>query len=95
MATATRPHPTPRTYWLVALLLAVTTAVEVSIPYIDALNPISAVLLIVLGAAKFLIVVGVFMHLRYDLVGYRALFFVGVIGALLVFAVVLAAFRAF
>ena len=94
MATATRSHPTPRTYWLVALLLGAITAVEISVPYIDALDPVSAVLLIAFGVAKFLIVVGVFMHLRYDLAGYRALFFVGVIGALIVFAVVLAAFRA-
>ena len=95
MATATHTHPTPKFYWLIAALLAVVTAVEIGISYIDVLGPAQAPLLIFLGVVKFVTVVAVFMHLRYDLRGYRTLFLFGLIGALVVFAVVLAVFQAF
>jgi cytochrome c oxidase subunit 4 len=87
-------HPTPKTYWLIALVLAVITAVEIAIPYIDALDPIKVPALLILGAMKFLIVVAFFMHLRYERNLYRSLFFIGVIGAILLFIVVLLTFRA-
>ena len=92
--TAYKAHPTPRLYWAIALVLAVITAVEVAIPYIDALDAITVPALILLGAAKFLIVVGFFMHLRFDKPIYRNLFFIGVVGAVVIFAVVLAAMQA-
>ena len=95
MATATHAHPTPKFYWLIAAFLAVVTAVEIGISYIDVLGPAQAPLLIFLGVVKFVTVVAVFMHLRYDLRGYRTLFLFGLIGALVVFAVVLAVFQAF
>ena len=95
MATATHAHPTPKFYWLIAAFLAVVTAVEIGISYIDVLGPAQAPLLIFLGVVKFFTEVAVFMHLRYDLRGYRTLFLFGLIGALVVFAVVLAVFQAF
>ena len=88
-------HPTPKMYWTIALVLAVITAVEVAIPYIDTFDPITVPALLLLGAAKFMIVVGFFMHLRFDKIIYRNLFFIGVVGALIIFAVVLAAMQAF
>ena len=87
-------HPTPKMYWLIALVLAVITAVEIAIPYIEALDPIKVPALLLLGAIKFMIVVGFFMHLRYEKNLYRSLFFVGVIGAIPLFIVVLLTFRA-
>ena len=95
MATATHAHPSPKFYWLIAAFLAVVTAVEIGISYIDVLGPAQAPLLISFGVVKFVTVVAVFMHLRYDLRGYRTLFLFGLIGALVVFAVVLAVFQAF
>ena len=95
MATATRPHPTARFYWLVGGFLAVVTAIEIAISYLEFLGPAQAPLLIIFGIVKFATVVAVFMHLRYDLTGYRTLFLFGLIGALIVFAVVLAAMQAF
>ena len=95
MATASHPHPTARTYWLVAAFLAVVTAVEIGISYVEFLGLVGPVLLIALSLVKFVTVVAVFMHLRYDLRSYRTLFLFGLIGALLVFAVVLAAMQAF
>jgi caa(3)-type oxidase subunit IV len=95
MVTATHSHPTTKTYWMVGGFLVAVTAVEIGISYIDALGPARGVLLVVLGIVKFVTVVAVFMHLRYDLRGYRVLFLFGLIGALIVFAVVLAAMQAF
>jgi cytochrome c oxidase subunit 4 len=87
--------PTPKLYWMIALVLAVLTAIEVSVPYIDALDSVAVPLLLLLGAIKFLIVVGFFMHLKFDRPIYRNLFFIGVIGALIIFSVVLLALQAF
>lgn len=87
-----RPHPTPRDYWIVALILAVITAAEVSVTYIDFLDPAVAPLLLVMAAAKFLIVVGWYMHLRFDAPIYRKLFYLGVIAAPILFGVVLFTF---
>lgn len=87
-----RPHPRPRDYWVVALILAVITAAEVSVTYIDVLDPAVAPLLLVMAAAKFAIVVGWFMHLRFDAPVYRRLFLIGVIAAPILFAAVLFSF---
>ena len=87
-------HPTPRTYWLIALGLAVITAVEIALPYIEALEVIKVPGLLLLGGVKFLIVVGFFMHLKFEKNLYRSLFFVGAIGALPLFIVVLLTFQA-
>jgi cytochrome c oxidase subunit IV len=94
MATSTHSHPTPKTYWLVGAFLALVTAVEIGVSYIDALGPTKGPLLVFMSIVKWGTVVAVFMHLRYDLRGYRTLFFFGVIGSLLVFGVVLAAMEA-
>jgi len=87
-------HPTPRTYWLIALLLAVLTAIEIALPAFEALDAIKVPGLLLLGSIKFLIVVGFFMHLKFEKNLYKSLFFVGAIGALPLFIVVLLTFRA-
>lgn len=94
-STATRPHPTPATYWGVAVFLAAVTALEVSVPYISALEPIKVPLLLVLGAIKFIAVVSFFMHLRYEKKLYRNLFLFGAIGVFPLFIVVLLSMHAF
>jgi caa(3)-type oxidase subunit IV len=93
MATEAHAHPTPRTYWFIALFLAVATAIEISVPYIELLDPVRAPLLIAFGVVKFVTVVAVFMHLRYDLRGYRYVFGIAILIAILVFIVMLAVFR--
>ena len=87
-------HPTPRTYWMIALALAAITAIEIALPYIDALEPIKVPGLLLLGGIKFLAVVGFFMHLKFEKNLYKSLFFVGAIGALPLFIVVLLTFQA-
>ena len=59
-------HPSEFTYIRIAVILAIITAVEVVIYYIEALRGILVPALIALSAAKFLLVVGYFMHLKFD-----------------------------
>ncbi|MFQ5530453.1 MAG: cytochrome C oxidase subunit IV family protein [Gemmatimonadota bacterium] len=60
------PHTSNKTYVLVAAVLAMVTAVEVMVFYIEALRPVIVPILVVLSAAKFTLVVSFFMHLKYD-----------------------------
>jgi cytochrome c oxidase subunit IV len=96
MATAehSERRPATRTYWLIAVFLAVVTAIEIAIPYIDGLGYLRPPMLIFFSMIKFFTVVGIFMHLRYDFSAFRAYFLVGLVGATTVFVVVLATFRA-
>lgn len=87
-------HPTPAQYWLIALVLAVVTAVEVAVAYIDALDPVIAPLLFILGGIKFGMVVALFMHLKFERPLYKMLFLIGLAGALAMFVVVLLTFQA-
>ncbi len=67
-------HPSTRTYVLVAAILAVITAVEVAVFYLEALDPVLVPVLLTLSAAKFTMVVGLFMHLKFDARLFRSLF---------------------
>jgi cytochrome c oxidase subunit 4 len=87
-------HPTPKMYWIIALTLAVVTAVEIGIAYVEQLSGIVAPMLIALGAVKFAVVVGFFMHLKFEKPLMKSLFLIGVFGSIVLFVVVLATFRA-
>ena len=89
---AAHHHPTPRDYWMIAGILFAITAVEVAVAYIEALDAVVAPVLIVLSAAKFVLVVGWFMHLKYDLKRYRGLFYIGLVAAPILFGAVLFTF---
>lgn len=89
---STEGHPTPRDYWLIALILAVITAAEVAVTYVDALDTVVAPMLIAMSAAKFTIVVGYFMHLKYETALFRNLFLIGLIAAPILFGAVLFTF---
>ena len=79
-------HPSTRQYWIIFLILFVITAVEVALYYVSfsAVNLNNAVLG-VLAIGKFAIVVGYFMHLRFDNRLLRRLFVTGLILAVLVY----------
>ena len=62
------------TYVRVALILTAVTALEVGVIYIRFLTPIIVPLLLTMAAAKFVLVVMFFMHLRYDPRPLSALF---------------------
>ncbi len=83
-------HPTEKTYLGVAAVLAVLTAIEVGLYYVTGLSDgLLTVMLVVLAVAKFVIVVGYFMHLKYDNPIFRQLMIVGVGLALACYAAVL------
>jgi cytochrome c oxidase subunit 4 len=94
MSSEHHAHPTPGQYWRIAALLAVLTAIEVAMFYIDReyeLGGINAVALIVLAILKFVIVVGWFMHLRFEKSTLTRFFSAGAILAIALYLVVLAA----
>ncbi|HYH11580.1 MAG TPA: cytochrome C oxidase subunit IV family protein [Thermomicrobiales bacterium] len=59
-------HPSLRKYVNIAIFLAIVTAIEVVIYYVEALESVLVPALIILSAAKFVTVVGYFMHLKFD-----------------------------
>lgn len=59
-------HVSNRVYIAIAVILAVLTALEVMVVYVDALRPWLVPILMVMMFAKFLLVVMFFMHLKYD-----------------------------
>jgi len=63
-------HPGPKVYIIIAAILAFITAVEVAVYYIEELRPYIFPILIVLSAAKFVMVVGYFMHLKFDHISF-------------------------
>lgn len=69
-------HPTWSTYWKVATILTLITAVEVWVYYVPAIvhSRWFVPLLLVMSAVKFAIVVMFYMHLRYDHRLFRVLF---------------------
>jgi cytochrome c oxidase subunit IV len=83
-------HPTSQVYIRVAILLAVITLVEVVIWYVPTLRPALVPALLVLSIAKFVMVVGFFMHLRFDSRLYRFMFAAGLVVTLGVYLALLA-----
>jgi cytochrome c oxidase subunit IV len=80
-------HPSWQEYVKIGVILFVITAVEVAIVYIEALERVILPLLLILGAVKFVLVVGYYMHLKQDH-KFFTLLFVG--GLLLATAIILA-----
>ena len=85
-------HPRPRQYVTIAVVLAVITALEVAIYYIEIVDALLVTMLIVFAFLKFFLVVSWFMHLRFDSKLFLRLFVTGLVLAAVVFAVVLVTF---
>ena len=86
--------PTDRIFILTFFALAVITAVEVLVSYVDigiAFLPILLGLMVV----KFFTVVLVFMHVKYDNKLFGQLFYIGLVLALAVYLITLFTFRFF
>ena len=71
-------HATVGFYWMIGLILAVLTGMEVAAFYME-LGWIEAPFLLLLSAAKFVIVVMFFMHLKLDSRIFSGLFMTGVV----------------
>lgn len=92
----THHHPTPKQYWQVAALLAVLTAVEVGLFYLERgvdqiTTSLTSPALIVLSFLKFILVISFFMHLRYEKSTLSRFFGGGFVLALGLYGIVLAA----
>lgn len=68
-------HPAARLYVVIGVILAVLTAAEVAAFYIDALRPVLGYILVVLSLAKFFLVIGYYMHLKFDHRVFALVFF--------------------
>ena len=66
MAGHEHAHPGWKFYTVIGVILTVITAVEVAIFYIDAMAGILVPALLILSLAKFAMVVGYYMHLKFD-----------------------------
>jgi cytochrome c oxidase subunit 4 len=68
-------HPTWSTYWKIAVILTVITAIEVWVYYTPfQYSRFFNLSLVIMSAIKFAIVVMYYMHLKYDHKLFRSLF---------------------
>jgi cytochrome c oxidase subunit 4 len=72
-------HASPGFYWAIGGILTVITGAEVAAFYISALAGVLVPLLLVMSAAKFIMVVMFFMHLKFDSKIFSALFLSGLV----------------
>lgn len=77
-------HASRGTYWLVALILAIMTVLEVAVFYIPLLHVAIVPILLVLSIAKFTLVVAFFMHLKYDTPILTRVFLGGLVVAIVI-----------
>jgi cytochrome c oxidase subunit 4 len=88
-------HPTPGTYFKVAITLSVITAIEVGVFYVEGLSYGIIPILAILSSLKFALVIMFYMHLRYDNRLFSGLFLTGLALAFLVVIALLALFKFF
>jgi len=83
-------HPTPKRYVQIAIVLGILTAIEIALYYTeDIVGVFTDPILIILAVGKFIIVVGWFMHLRFESKMVNRFFAGGMILALFLFAIVM------
>jgi cytochrome c oxidase subunit 4 len=90
-------HPTDRQYVVIALILGAITAAEVSTYFFvdNPYHPLNVGALGVMMIAKFAIVCGYFMHLKFDNPLFRRIFVFGLVLAVVVYLVMLTTFLFF
>jgi cytochrome c oxidase subunit 4 len=84
-----------RGYIVIALILAVLTALEVAATEVGGLGSFLVPALLIMMAIKFFIVVSYFMHLKHDSALFKFSFYVGLGGAVVLYAVMLTTFHFF
>lgn len=92
-----KPHPSPRQYVLIAVVLVIITGLEVGASYLDGdvNSNLLIIVLAVMAAVKFFLVVSWYMHLRTDLKIFRRMFIVGLMLAGAVYMIALTSLRIF
>ncbi|MFO7446119.1 MAG: cytochrome C oxidase subunit IV family protein [Ignavibacteriaceae bacterium] len=84
-----------RGYIVIALILAVLTALEVAATEVDGLGSFLVPALLIMMALKFFIVVSYFMHLKFDSRLFGVMFYLGLVGAVVLYSVMLTTFHFF
>jgi len=89
-------HATVKTYVNVAIILGIITAIEVTTLYVPGIpNVLLVSSLLAMSVVKFFLVVGFFMHLKYDSGIMRALFVGPLIIAICIILAMMALFSAY
>jgi len=88
-------HPSSLKYVVIALILSVVTAIEVAVVYIEALSALLLPILLILSVGKFIVVVGYYMHLKFDNKFFTILFGSGLILAIYVLCALMLLFGVF
>ena len=85
-----------KTYIVIALFLAVLTAMEVAATEISSVPEALLVpSLLIMMAIKFFVVVSYFMHLKHDAAIFKFGFYIGLAGAIVLYAVMMSTFHFF
>jgi cytochrome c oxidase subunit 4 len=84
------PHASNQTYVRIAIILSIITIVEVAIWYLPSVRGVLVPALLILSLAKFVMVVGFFMHLKFDSRLFRLMFAAGLVVTLSVYLALLA-----
>jgi len=92
-------HPSDKLYIVTALILAVITAAEVATYFIEGFGDLNTgaqiAILFPMMIAKFVVVCGWFMHLKYDNPIFRRIFVFGLVLAVCVYMVALTSLHLF
>ena len=68
-------HPGPRQYVIIGTILAVITLIEFGVFYLSLDPAFMTWVILILSSSKLMLVVGYFMHLKFDDVRFSGLFF--------------------
>lgn len=74
-------HASVKFYWMIGIILAVLTAMEVAAYYME-LGAFEVPILLILSVAKFVLVVMFFMHLKFDSKVFTGVFMAGMVLAM-------------
>ena len=86
-------HPTPRQYVLIAVILVIVTAIEIATSYLNTGHTnLIIVALFLMAAFKFFLVAAWYMHMKVDKPFFRRVFVVGMVGAGIVYGILLLVF---
>src|ERR687892_2391278 len=86
-------HASDATYWKIAVILTVITAVEIWTYYATFLRPILVPTILTLGTVKFALVAMYFMHLKYDSKLFSGFFVFGLLVAAATILALIALFK--
>ena len=89
-------HPSVREYVNIAAILTVVTAIEVGLYFVESLSHLTLViLLMILMVLKFAMVIGWYMHLKFDHPYFSIIFIAGLLFATSIVLALMALFGVF